>query len=108
MYDLVLYIGTADTACNEDMQHRQTDRQTVLVWDRNPHTLALFQAGSAYETPRYWDLQGSHQLIMDVERYYASPAGSRRLMAPPVKCEESRCSDVYLTERLEVGPRAWV
>ena len=31
---------------------------------------ALFQAGSASETPRNWDLQGLHQLIMDVERYY--------------------------------------
>ena len=54
--------------------------ETVLVWDTNPHTPpALFQAGSASETPRCWDLQGLHQLIMDVERYttYASPRHPR-------------------------------
>ena len=54
------------------------------VWDTNPHPPpALFQAGSASETPRNWDLQGLHQLIMDVEKYYASdplgPGDSWRL-----------------------------
>ena len=32
---------------------------------------ALFQAGSASETPRNWDLQGLHQLI-ELERIYSA------------------------------------
>ena len=73
------------------------DRQTdSFNWDTNPHTPRLyFKPAPPLHLPRYTDLQGLHQLIMDVEKYYASPAGSRRLMAPPVKCGESRCSDVY-------------
>ena len=55
------------------MADRQTD--SFGLGHEPTHPPALFQAGSASETPRYWDLQGLHQLIMDVERYYASPAG---------------------------------
>ena len=74
-----------------------SDRQTdSFNWDTNPHTPRLyFKPAPPLHHPRYTVLQGLHQLIMDVEKYYASPAGSRRLMAPPVMCGESRCSDVY-------------
>ena len=82
---------------NHGVAGRSKGRQTdSFNWDTNPHTPRLyFKPAPPLHLPRYSDLQGLHQLIMDVEKYYASPAGSRRLMAPPVKCGESRCSDVY-------------
>ena len=61
------------TTCLPD---RQTDS---FNWDTNPHTPRLyFKPAPPLHLPRYTDLQGLHQLIMDVEKYYASPAGSRR------------------------------
>ena len=49
----------------------QTATDSFGLGHEPTHPPALFQAGSASETPRNWDLQGLHQLIMDVEKYYA-------------------------------------
>ena len=81
---------------------RYADRHTVLSWDRThrpPPT--FFQAGSASASPTSQRLTGiTDWLIMQVrvmvwKLYYASPAESRRPVAPLVKCGESWCSDVY-------------
>ena len=73
-----------------------SDRQTVLIWDTNPHTPRLyFKPAPPLHLPRHNDLLGLHRLITGMEMYYASPAESRLPVAPLVKCGGSWCLDVY-------------
>ena len=56
-------------------------RQTVLIGTRTHTPPTLFQAGSASASPTatsHNDLLGLHRLNMGMEKYYASPAESRR------------------------------
>ena len=69
-----------------------TDRQTVLIWDTNPHTPRLyFKPAPPLHLPRHNDLLGLHRLIAGMERYNASPAEPRRPVAPLVQCGDSWC-----------------
>ena len=75
---------------------RCKSRQTVLIWDTNPHTPRLyFKSAPPLHLPRHNDLLGLHRLITGMEMYYASPAESRLPVAPLVKCGGSWCLDVY-------------
>ena len=86
---------------------RQTDRQTVLIWDTNPHTPRLyFKPAPPLRLPRHNDLLGLHLLIAGMEMYYASPAEPRRPVAPLVfglSCSVGTLGvRMCITERLEV------
>ena len=76
---------------------RYADRHTVLSWDRTHRPpRPSFRPAPPPHLPRRNDLQGLPIGSSWVWKlYYASPAESRRPVAPLVKCGESWCSDVY-------------